>query len=82
MNKFETIINRYLNSHVDNLNVIFLIDNKMSIHELKKIAEIIFHDFELRKRKKDRLISMRKKLKKTNFTTMSRKIDRSKIKKT
>ena len=82
MNNFETIINCYLNAHVDNLNISFLIDNKISIYELKKIAKVTFHDFRLRNSKKNKLISMKEKLKETIFTTIRRKIDRLKIKQT
>ena len=79
MSKFETVISCDLDPHANNPDVTFLIDNKMSIHGLKEVAEVTTHDFRLRNSRKDRLISVKEELKGTHSTTLRRRTDRSKV---
>ena len=45
MGKFETVISCYLDSNADSSDVMFLINNKVSIYGLKEVAEVITHNF-------------------------------------
>ena len=80
MGKFEIIISCYLAASADNSDVIFLVDNKMSIHGVEEVAEDTFHEFRLRNSKKDRLVSMEGELEETNPTTIRRRTGRSEVK--
>ena len=80
MNKFETVISCYLDSHADSSDVTFLIDNKMLIHELKEVAEVTICDFQLSNSKKDRLVSIKEEFKETNLITICWRTSWSEVK--
>lgn len=79
--KSETAVKCHLGAHAENPDVIFWVDNRVSIHRLEEVAEVTSHDFRLRNGKKDRLVSMEGELEATNPTTIRRRTGRSEVSK-
>jgi len=58
IDKFESIMNFYLDALTDKLDVTPVVFNEVSIHDVEELVEVTSHDLWLRNGKKDRTASL------------------------
>jgi len=58
IDKFESIMNFYLDALTDKLDVTPVVFNEVSIHDVEELVEVTSHDLWLRNGKKDRMASL------------------------